>query len=59
MEQKKVYIVEKEGYSHIAVKLTENEFRTLTNFLDWACLVEDFTVTPAEEYVYEEWGEKE
>ena len=57
--EKKVYVIEKEGYSHICVKLTENEARTLTNFLDWACLIEDFTVTPAEDYVYEEWGEKE
>lgn len=59
MEEKKVYIVEKETFSHIAIKLTENEARTLMNFLDWANLDEDFTVTPADEYMYEEWGGRE
>jgi len=58
MEEKKVYVVEKEGNSHICVKLTENEATALVHFLDWACLDEDFTVTPAEDYKYEEWGEK-
>lgn len=55
---KKLYVIEKKGFSHIVVNLTENEARTLTKFLDWACLDEECTVTPIEEYEFEEWGEK-
>lgn len=55
---KKLYVIEKKDFSHIVVSLTENEARTLTKFLDWACLDEECTVTPIEEYEFEEWGEK-
>jgi hypothetical protein len=55
---KEVYVIEKVGYDHICVKLTENEARTLTKFLDWACLDEECTVTPFNGYEFEEWGEK-
>lgn len=55
---KKLYVIEKKDFSHIVVNLTENEARTLTKFLDWACLDEECTVTPIEEYEFEEWGEK-
>lgn len=55
---KEVYVIEKVGYDHICVQLTENEARTLMKFLDWACLDEECTVTPFKEYEFVEWGEK-
>jgi len=55
---KNFYVIEKVGYGHIVVCLTENEARTLTKFLDWACLDEECTVTPFKDYEFEEWGEK-
>lgn len=52
----KEYVIEKEGYSSIVVKLTEREARVIEKFLDWACIDDNFCVESVEEYGVDEWG---
>ena len=56
MNEPKKYVIEKEGYSAIVVSMTEREARAIEKFVDWACLDDNFYITPVEDYVAVDWG---
>lgn len=55
----KKYVVTKVGYEQAVVNLTERDARVINNFIEWACLEDDYIIEPIDEYVAEEWGDEE
>lgn len=53
---KKKYVIQKAGYAETVVSLTEGEATAISNFINWACLEDDFAVEEVENYSAEEWG---
>lgn len=53
----KKYIITKVGYGQVVVNLTERDVSVINNFIEWACLEDDYIVESIDDYVAEEWGE--
>lgn len=52
----KKYVVTKVGYEQVVVNLTEQGARVLNDFIEWACVGDEYTVEPIDEYEAETWG---
>ena len=50
------YVVTKVGYQQTVVSMTEHEANVLYNFLEWACIDDEYTVERIEQYDAVEWG---
>ena len=53
------YVVTKVGYQQTVVSMTEREAMVLLRFIEWACIEDEYTVEPIDEYVAEEWCKEE
>lgn len=53
------YVIEKIGYNTTVVSLTKQEAQAIINFLDWACVDEEFAIIPVDEYEAKEWGHEQ
>ncbi len=55
----KKYVITKVGCEQVVVNLTERDARVINNFIEWACLEDDYIIEPIDEYVAEDWGGQE
>ena len=55
----KKYVITKVGYEQVVVNLTERDANVINNFIEWACLENDYIIESIDEYVAEEWGDQE
>lgn len=58
MADTKKYIIEKFGYMTNVVSLTERDARVIQQFLNWACIYDEYSIEAVGDYDADEWGKE-